>query len=164
MQTETSMTRIALSLILCAASAHAANVVIPGAKPPPPLPAAQKAAPVQAAKPVAVKPVAPGIPSNEVENLVKAAAQLEKSDGCEAAWLKYKEAGDKLLQMRDHARAAQLSGVVVNKMDKLQGCYTSCQPNEKQRELFTTAKDSAEAEPHRSAKILKQLLVGRSVD
>lgn len=133
------MTRTALSLsalVLCAASAQAARVVAPP----------------------------PGIPNHEVESLVKTAAQIEKSDGCEAAWLKYQEAGDKLLRMRDHARANQLSGIVTNKMDKLQGCYTSCQPNEKQRELFGTARDSAEAEPHRSARILKQLLVGRSVD
>ena len=157
------MTRTALSLsalILCAASAQAANVVVPGAKPAA-APVAAKAAAAPAARMVAPPP---GIATNEVEQLVKVAAQLEKSDGCEAAYVKYKEAGDKLLQMRDHARSAQLSGVVTNKMDKLQGCYTSCQPNEKQRELFGTARDSAEAEPHRSAKILKQLLVGRSVD
>ena len=156
------MTRTALSLsalVLCAASAQAANVVIPGSKPPPAPVAAKAAAP---ATRVVAPP--PGIANNEVEQLVKVAAQLEKSDGCEAAWLKYKEAGDKLLQMRDHARSAQLSGVVTNKMYKLQGCFTSCQPNQKQRELFGRAKESAEAEPRRSAKILKQLLVGRSVD
>ena len=166
------MTRTALSLsalVLCAASAQAANVVIPGSKPPP-APVAGKTAVTAKAQVAARAPAArgvaplPGIPTSEVEQLVKTAAQLEKSDGCEASYLKYKEAGDRLLQMRDHARAAQLSGVVTNKMDKLQSCYSSCQPNEKQRELFVTARDSAEAEPHRSAKILKQLLVGRSVD
>src|SRR6266851_10205676 len=163
MQTETSMKRTALSLsvlVLCATSAQAGNVVMPGAKPAAPAPAA---APSKAAAPRVVAPP-PGLPTSEVENLVKAAAQLEKSDGCEAAWLKYKEAGDKVLQMRDHARALQISGIVTNKMDKLQSCYTACQPNEKQRELFATAKESAEAEPHRAGKILKQLLVGRSVD
>ena len=91
-----------------------------------------------------VKP-APAAPPNEVESIVKAAAQLEKSDGCEAAYAKYQEAGGKLLQMRDHARAAQLSGIVTNKLDKLQACYSACQPNEKQRELFGTAKDATSA-------------------
>ena len=161
------MTRTALSfsaLVLCAASARAGNVVLPGSNPPPAPVTARPAAPV-AAKPAArVVAPPPGIPNNEIEQLVKTAAQLEKSNGCEAAYLKYLEAGDQLLQMRDHARSAQLSGVVTNKMDKLQACYASCQPNEKQRELFGTARDSAKAEPHRSAKILKQLLVGRSVD
>ncbi|MGZ6142988.1 MAG: hypothetical protein ACXWLM_06600 [Myxococcales bacterium] len=156
-------------MICAAASAHAANVVIPGAKPPPPLAAAPAAPqPAAAAKPgPAAKPVVPAVPAvptNEVEQLVKAAAVAEKADGCEAAYLKYKEAGSKLLQMRDHNRAAQLSGIVTNKMDKLQACYTACQPNDKQRELFGTAKDSVEAEPHRAGRILKQLLVGRSTD
>jgi hypothetical protein len=159
------MKRTALSLsafaliALCAASARAANVVIPGSRPAAPAPSAKAAA-----APARVVAPPPGIPTNEVENLVKAAALLEKSDGCEAAYAKYKEAGDKVLQMRDHARAAQISGIVTNKMDKLQACYTACQPNEKQRELFGTAKESAEAEPHRAGKILKQLLVGRSTD
>lgn len=45
-----------------------------------------------------------------MESLVKTAAQIEKN---------------KLLQMRDHARANQLSGIVTNKMDKLLGCYAS---------------------------------------
>jgi hypothetical protein len=161
------MTRTALSLsalVLCAASAQAGTVVIPGSKPAaaaPVKPAA--AAPAKAGAPRAVAPP-PGIPTNEVESLVRAAAVIEKSDGCEAAYLKYKEAGEKALQMRDHARAAQISGIVTNKMDKLQSCYTACQPNDRQRELFGTAKESIEAEPHRAGKILKQLLVGRSVD
>jgi hypothetical protein len=160
------MTRTALSLsalVLCAASAQAGTVVIPGSKPAAPAPAAVPA-PVKVAVPAKVAAPPPGIPSNEVETLVKAAAQIEKSDGCEAAYLKYKEAGAKVLQMRDHARGAQISGIVTNKMDKLASCYTACQPNDKQRELFATAKESVEGEPHRAGKILKQLLVGRSVD
>src|ERR1700686_5000617 len=106
MQMETSMKRTALSfsaaLVLCAAAAQAANVVLPGSKPAAAAPS--KPAVVKPAVKVAPRAVAPppGIPSNEVENLVKAAAQLEKSDGCEAAYAKYKEAGDKVLQMRDH--------------------------------------------------------------
>ncbi len=158
------MTRTALSLsalVLCAAAAQAGTVVIPGSKPVAPAPAA---VPTKVAVPRTVAAPPPGIASSEVETLVKAAAQIEKSDGCEAAYLKYKEAGAKVLQMRDHARAAQISGIVTNKMDKLASCYTSCQPNDKQRDLFTTAKESAEGEPHRAGKILKQLLVGRSVD
>lgn len=110
-----------------------------------------------------VKP-APLVPTNEVEAIVKSAAQLEKSDGCEAAWAKYQEASGKLLTMKDRNRAAQLSGIVTNKLDKLQACYAACQPNEKQRELFNTAKEAAESEPHRAGRILKQLLVGRSTD
>lgn len=153
----TALSLSALALIaLCAASTRAATVVMPGSKPP-------SAAPAKAAAARVVAPP-PGIPANEVENLVKAAALLEKSDGCEAAWAKYKEAGDKVLQMRDHARAAQISAIVTNKMDKLQACFAACQPNEKQRELFGTAKESAEAEPHRAGRILKSLLVGRSTD
>jgi hypothetical protein len=110
-----------------------------------------------------VKP-APFMATNEVETLVKSAAQLEKSDGCEAAWAKYQEANGKLLTMRDRNRAAQLSGVITNKLDKLQACYAACQPNEKQRELFNTAKEAADSEPHRAGRILRQLLVGRSTD
>src|SRR5437763_695120 len=83
-----------------------------------------------------------------------------KVDGCEAAYLKYKEAGEKI-GPKAVGRSAQLQGVVANKLDKLETCYRSCQPNEKQRELFNTAKESAESEPHRSARILRQLLVGR---
>src|SRR5215468_7404388 len=105
------MTSLALSLLL------AANVVVPGSKP-----AADKPEKVAAKPGLAVIKPAPGVPANEVENLVKTAAQLEKSDGCEAAYAKYQEAGGKLLQMRDHARAAQLSGIVTNKLDKLQAC------------------------------------------
>ena len=156
------MTRTALSIaavVLCAAQARAANVVMPGSKPAAAQPAA-KPAPV-------VKPAPVNVTQqqlNEVEKLVKEAAQLEKSDGCEASYNKYKEAGDKLITLRDQKRAAQLQGIITNKMDKLQACYTACQPNDRQKELFTTAKDSAEAEPHRSARILKQLLVGRSTD
>src|SRR4051812_41632779 len=110
---EPSMKRTALSLlVLCAASAHAANVVIPGAKAPPPEPPALSAAPTaQPAQAVAAAPAkavaapaakaapAPGIATNEVESLVKSAAMLEKSDGCEAAYVKYQEAGGKLIQM-----------------------------------------------------------------
>ncbi|MCA1827114.1 MAG: hypothetical protein LC689_09270 [Myxococcales bacterium] len=110
-----------------------------------------------------VKP-APAAPANEVEVLVKAAAQLEKLDGCEAAYAKYQEAGGKLVTMKDRARSAQLTGVVTNKLDKLQACWSACQPNEKQRELFATAKEAADSEPHRAGRILKQLLVGRSTD
>jgi hypothetical protein len=109
----------------------------------------------------AAAPVMPA--SSDVERLVREAAQIEKADGCEAAWLKFKEAGDKL-GAKPSGRAAQLQGVVANKLDKLEACYRGCQPNEKQRELFNTAKESAEAEPHRASRILKQLLVGRSVD
>lgn len=156
------MTRTALSvaaLILCAAQARAANVVMPGSKP-----AAAQPGPVKVVKAGASAAAVNQQQLNEVEKLVKEAAQLEKSDGCEASYNKYKEAGDKLITLRDQKRAAQLQGVVTNKMDKLQACFTACQPNDKQKELYTTAKDAAEAEPHRSAKILKQLLVGRSTD
>jgi hypothetical protein len=112
----------------------------------------------------AAAPVIPAMgPTGNAEALVREAAQIEKSDGCEAAYLKYKEAGDKIGN-RAAGRAAQLQGVVANKLDKLEACYRGCQPNEKQRELFTTARESAEAEPHRASRILKQLLVGRSVD
>src|SRR5690242_53200 len=107
-----------------------------------------------------VKP-APFTATNEVETIVKSAALLEKSDGCEAAWAKYQEANGKLLTMKDRNRAAQLSGVITNTLDKLQSCYTACQPNEKQRELFNTAKEAADSEPHRAGRILRQLLVGR---
>jgi hypothetical protein len=135
---ETSMTRSALSSLaaafLCAASARAAAPVIPA----------------MGAK-------------DSVESLVREAAQIEKSDGCEAAFVKYKEAGDKI-SVKAIGRAAQLQGIVANKLDKLESCYRACQPNDKQRELFNTAKEAAEAEPHRASRILKQLLVGRSVD
>src|SRR5438552_7020603 len=102
---ELSMTRIALSLsalVLCAASAQTANVVIPGAKPPPPAPPPLSAAPsAAAAQPTAAAPAkavavpiktaapAPGITTNEMKSLVKSAALLEKSDGCEATYAKY---------------------------------------------------------------------------
>jgi hypothetical protein len=141
--------------MLCAVSARAANVVMPGSKP---AAAQPSAAPAKVAPAVSLQQV------NEVEKLVKEAAQLEKSDGCEASYAKYREAGDKLITLRDQKRAAQLQGIVTNKMDKLQACYSACQPNDRQKELFTTAKETAEAEPHRSARILKQLLVGRSTD
>src|SRR5260370_35355849 len=134
MPTETSMKRTVLSLsalLLCAASARAAKVVMPGAKPAAPAPGA------------AVKSVAPALAQvNEVEKVVREAAQLEKSDGCEAAYIRYKEAGDKLITMRDQKRAAQLQGIVTNKMDKLQTCYSACQPNDNQSKLFTRAKES----------------------
>src|SRR5260370_483189 len=98
MPTETSMKRTVLSLsalVLCAASARAAKVVMPGAKPAAPAPGA------------AVKPVAPAFAQvNEVEKVAREAAQLEKSDGCEAADIRYQEAGDKLITMRDQAREA----------------------------------------------------------
>src|SRR5260370_2102712 len=156
MPTETSMKGPVLSLsarLLCAASARAAKVVMPGAKPAAPAPGA------------AVKSVAPALAQvNEGEKVVREAAQLEKSDGCEAAYIRYKEAGDKLITMRDQKRAAQLQGIVPNKMHNLRTCYSACQPNDKQRELFTTAKESVEGEPHRAGRILKQLLVGRSTD
>src|SRR5712691_11603415 len=163
-----------LALALCAASASAATVVIPGKAAPAPataaltLPAAPAALPLPAAPAAIVPqsqlalPVAPRGP--DAETLVREGAQLEKSDGCEAAYLKYREAGDKLVQVKDHARAAQLSGIVTNKLDKLQSCFSSCQPNARQKELFTTARETAEAEPHRATRILKHLLVGRSVD
>src|SRR2546430_1754802 len=166
------MKRTALSLsavILCAASARAATVVMPGSQSAAPAPGAKaaaapasKAAPAPAPAAKVVVPVAPAI--SEAEKLVKEAAQLEKSDGCEAAYSKYKEAGDKLLIMRDQKRSAQLQGMVANKLDKLQACFTACQPNDRQRELFGTARDASEGEPHRAAKILKHLLVGRSTD
>jgi len=156
------MKRVVLSLsalMFCALSARAANVVMPGSKPT----AGQPSATASKASPaVKVAPAPPVV--SEAERLVKEAATLEKSDGCEAAYAKFKEAGDKLITMRDQKRAAQLQGIVTNKMDKLQACYSACQPNDKQRELFVTAKDSAEAEPHRAGRILKQLLVGRSTD
>ena len=116
-----------------------------------------------AASVVKPAPIAP-VNANEVEALVKTAAQLEKSDGCEAAFARYQEAGGKLLQMKDHNRAAQLSGIITNKLDKLQACNAACQPNDKQRELYATAKEVAGSEPHRAGRILKQLLVGRSTD
>src|SRR4051794_3959060 len=112
------MTSLALSLLI------AANVVIPGSKPAAPAPAAPSATPKAA--------VVPGTPTSEVDNLVKAAALLEKSDGCEAAYARYQEAGGKLMTMKDRARSNQLAGIVTNKLDKLQACYSSCQPNEKQ--------------------------------
>jgi hypothetical protein len=106
----------------------------------------------------------PSINPSEVENLIRDAANVEKRDGCEAAYLKYQEASEKLGLLKDLGRAAQLQGIVVNKMDKLQSCFLACQPNDRQRQLLTIAKDVAETEPHRSSRILKQLLVGRSVD
>jgi predicted nucleic acid-binding Zn-ribbon protein len=172
-----------LALVLCAASASAATVVIPGKAAPAPAPSAPAALPplaLPAAPPPLALPAAPPPPAlpavppppalpaaprgPDAETLVREAAQLEKSDGCEAAYLKYREAGDRLRQIQDHARAAQLSGIVTNKLDKLQSCFSSCQPNARQKELFTTAREAAEAEPHRATRILKHLLVGRSVD
>src|SRR5258708_8248173 len=120
MPPEPSMKRTVLSrtaLVLGAASGRAAKVVMPGAKPAAPAPGA------------AVKPVAPAFAQvNEVEKVVREAAQLEKSDGCEAAYIRYKEAGDKLITMRDQKRAAHLQGIVTNKIDKLQTYYSACQP------------------------------------
>lgn len=139
---------LASSLFLCAAAASAATVVKP----------------VRAAAPSGQVVSVNARATSEVEQLVREAAQLEKSDGCEAAYLKYRQAGDRLLQLRDQGRAAQLAGIVTNKLDKLQACYSACQPNDRQKELLATARDSVGVEPHRAAKILKQLLVGRSVD
>src|ERR1700743_1436583 len=86
------------------------------------LPAAHVVMP--AAKPAAPDP---GLKNSAVENIIHDAAGIEKSDGCEAAYLKYKEAGDKLSLLKDRNRANQLQGVVVGKMDKLEKGFSSCQ-------------------------------------
>jgi hypothetical protein len=141
-----------LALVLVSSAASAATVVKPVVKP--------------AATPVAVaKPAAPAVPavSLEVEAMIRDAAQLEKSDGCEAAYLKYRQAGEKTALVQGR-RAAELQGIVANKLDKLEACFKSCQPNDHQRELLGTARSVAESEPRRAAQIARKLLVGRSVD
>jgi hypothetical protein len=137
---------VLLSIIATVGTAKAATVVKPA-------PAARTASAAPAAQARA-----------EVDALIRDAAQAEKADGCEVAYLKYKQAGEKVSPLLDKARAAELQGIVANKLDKLEACYRGCQPNDRQRELLNTAKGAADSEPRRAAQITRKLLVGRSVD
>ena len=126
------------------------------------LSAAASAATVSPVRPAsAVNPVTAA--RSEAEAMIREAAQLEKSDGCDAAYSKYRQAGEKLDKL-DRTRAAELQGVLANKLDKLDACYRACQPTDHQRELFATAKSVAASEPRRAAQITRKLLTGRSTD
>ena len=146
----------ALALVLLSAAAGAATVVKPAAQ------AAPAAGAAGAARPAPASPAAQA--RAEVDAIVRDAAQAEKADGCEAAYLKYKQAGEKVSPLLEKARAAELQGIVANKLDKLEACYRGCQPNDHQKELLVTAKGVADSEPRRAAQITRKLLVGRSVD
>src|ERR1700737_4968473 len=97
-----------LALVLVSSAASAATVVKPVVKPAAPGTVVKPAAPA-----ATVKPAAPAVPavSLEVEAMIRDAAQLEKSDGCEAAYLKYRQAGDKTALVQGR-RAAELQGIV----------------------------------------------------
>lgn len=145
----------ALALVLVSAAAGAAGaatVVKPAAAP-----AAAAARPAPSAAPSAQARA-------EVDALLRDAAAAEKADGCEAAYLKYKQAGDKISPLLDKSRAAEVQGIVASKLDRLESCFRGCQPNDHQKELLTTAKSVADTEPRRAAQITRKLLVGRSVD
>ncbi len=155
----------ALALVLLSAAAEAATA---GAASATTVRAASAATVVKPASQSAARPAVSAAPSAqaraEVDALIRDAAQAEKADGCEAAYLKYKQAGEKISPLLDKSRAAELQGIVVNKLDKLEACYRGCQPNDHQKELLLTAKGVADTEPRRAAQITRKLLVGRSVD
>ena len=142
---------VLLSILATAGAAGAATVVKPAA-----------AAAPAAARPASAAPAAQA--RAEVDALLRDAAQAEKADGCEAAYLKYRQAGEKVSPLLDKARAAELQGIVANKLDKLEACYRGCQPSDHQKELLATARGVADTEPRRAAQITRKLLVGRSVD
>lgn len=97
----------------------------------------------------------------EVESLVREAAQLEKTD-CEAAYLKYQAAGEKLSEVADKPRRAELQAIFASKSDKLLACYGACQPSDRQRELLEGAKSAAAEEPKRATQMVRRLLVGKN--
>lgn len=100
--------------------------------------------------------------AREAEALLREAAQAERTD-CEGAYARYQQAGAKVPAVLDKARAAQITSIVSNKLDKLEECFSSCQPTERQRSLFESAKAGGDAgEVKRTTTILRRLLVGKS--
>ncbi len=150
---------VSLSIIATVGAARATTVVMPAAGS---ATAGSATAGSAAARLASVAPAAQA--RAEVDTLIREAAQAEKADGCEAAYVKYKQAGEKVSPLLDKSRAAEIQGIVTNKLDKLEACYRGCQPNDHQKELLVTAKGAAESEPRRAAQITRKLLVGRSVD
>jgi len=99
----------------------------------------------------------------EVEGLIAEAAQAEKKEDCETAYAKYREAEARVANIADPARSGQLESIITNKIDKVRDCYEACQPNERQRQMYNSAKDySAQGQPKRAVQIAKRMLVGKN--
>ncbi|MBI5526664.1 MAG: hypothetical protein HY897_10060 [Deltaproteobacteria bacterium] len=99
----------------------------------------------------------------EVEALIAEAAQAEKKEDCETAYAKYREAEARVGNIADPARSGQLESIITNKIDKVKDCYEACQPNERQRQMYNSAKDyGAQGQPKRAVQIAKRMLVGKN--
>ena len=54
---------------------------------------------------------------------------------------------------------------MANKLEKLTECYNTCQPSERQRSLFDSAKAAKErGEDRRAIQITKRLMIGISIE
>lgn len=99
----------------------------------------------------------------QTESLIREAAELEKAENCEAAYLKYREAEEQVSAIADPKKAGELEAIIANKAEKLEECHHSCQPSPRQRAMLASARGFAEkGEVRRAAQITKRMLVGKN--
>lgn len=101
-----------------------------------------------------------------IDDLMKKAAEAEKSEDCETAYNLYNSAlGEvELLDAEKYKnKIKELRSVITTKLYKLESCYKACNPSERQRALFERAKSlSEEGQKKRMIQILRRMLVGKN--
>jgi myosin heavy subunit len=99
----------------------------------------------------------------EIETTIGEAAQAEKKEDCETAYIKYREAEGRLSGVNNKGKAAELESILTNKIDKVLECYEACQPTERQKAVLVAAKEHfASGQPRRAIQMVKRMLVGKN--
>jgi len=100
--------------------------------------------------------------SAEIEKLVMDASRQEKKGDCESAYRTYYEAEGLVSGIKDKTRSSDYESIISGKMDRLRACYKECQPTERERAVFISAKDLAASQPRRAAQMLKKILIAKN--
>jgi len=100
--------------------------------------------------------------SAEIDKLVMDASRQEKKGDCESAYRTYYEAEGLVVGIKDKTRSFDYESIISGKMDRLRACYKECQPTERERAVFISAKDLAASQPRRAAQMLKKILLAKN--
>jgi len=100
--------------------------------------------------------------STEIEKLVMEASRQEKKGDCESAYRIYYEAEGLVSGLKDKTRSSDYESIISGKMDRLRACYKDCQPTERERAIFISAKDLAASQPRRATQMLKKILIAKN--
>lgn len=103
---------------------------------------------------------------DSLDSLMRMAQEAEKIEDCETAYNLYNSALDQveLLDAEKYKdKIKELRSVITTKLYKLEPCYKSCNPSERQKSLFERARSlSEEGQRRRMIQILRRMLVGKN--